>query len=193
VSWVLEEVIGSPGTWATGGCDVGAGIELGSFERVASTYNSWALSLPPAFYNYILFIYFCSLCFFLFFKDLFIICKYTVADFIHSRKGSHISLWVVVSHHVVAGIWTHDLRKSSQCSYPLSHLTSPVSFFLSFFFSSLLFLPSFLSFFLSFFLFVFFLFFSSLLFLSFFLSFLLSFFLTFVLSFFLSFRQGFSV
>ena len=34
---------------------------------------------------------------------------------------------MVVSHHVVAGIWTHDLRKNSQwCSYLLSHLTSPV-------------------------------------------------------------------
>jgi hypothetical protein len=29
---------------------------------------------------------------------------------------------MVVSHHVVAGIWTLDLRKRS---YPLSHLTSP--------------------------------------------------------------------
>jgi hypothetical protein len=30
-----------------------------------------------------------------------------------------------VSHHVVAGIWTQDLWKCSQCSYPLSHFTSP--------------------------------------------------------------------
>jgi hypothetical protein len=35
---------------------------------------------------------------------LFIICKYTVAVFRHSRKGSQISLQMVVSHHVVAGI-----------------------------------------------------------------------------------------
>ena len=35
---------------------------------------------------------------------LFIICKYTVAVFRHSRRGSHVSLWMVVSHHVVAGI-----------------------------------------------------------------------------------------
>jgi hypothetical protein len=35
---------------------------------------------------------------------LFIICKYTVAVFRHSRRGSQISLWMVVSHHVVAGI-----------------------------------------------------------------------------------------
>jgi hypothetical protein len=44
-----------------------------------------------------------------FFLDLFIIyrymyiCKYTVAVFRHSRRGSQISLQMVVSHHVVAG------------------------------------------------------------------------------------------
>jgi hypothetical protein len=32
---------------------------------------------------------------------------------------------MVVSHHVVAGISTQDLQKSSQCSYPMSHLTCP--------------------------------------------------------------------
>jgi hypothetical protein len=38
-------------------------------------------------------------------KDLFIIIhKYTVAVFKHTRRGHQISLWVVVSHHVVAGI-----------------------------------------------------------------------------------------
>jgi hypothetical protein len=35
---------------------------------------------------------------------LFIICKYTVAVFRQSRRGSQIFLWMVVSHHVVAGI-----------------------------------------------------------------------------------------
>jgi hypothetical protein len=45
---------------------------------------------------------------------LFIICKYTVAVFRRTRRGHQISLQVVVSHHVVAGIWTSDLRKSSQ-------------------------------------------------------------------------------
>jgi hypothetical protein len=60
-------------------------------------------------------------------KDLFIIIhKYTVADFRHTRRGCQISLKVGVSHHVVAGIWTQGLRKSSQCSYPLSHLASPL-------------------------------------------------------------------
>jgi hypothetical protein len=35
---------------------------------------------------------------------LLIICKYTVAVFRHSRRGSQILLGMVVSHHVVAGI-----------------------------------------------------------------------------------------
>jgi hypothetical protein len=39
-----------------------------------------------------------------FLKIYLFICKYTVAVFIHSRRGSHISLPMVVSHHVVAGI-----------------------------------------------------------------------------------------
>jgi hypothetical protein len=51
-----------------------------------------------------------------FFKGFIYLCKYTVAVFRHSRRGCQISLWMVVSHHVVAGIWTQDLRKSSQCS-----------------------------------------------------------------------------
>jgi hypothetical protein len=44
-------------------------------------------------------------CPFFFFLELFIIIgKYTVAVFICTRKGHQISLQVVVSHHVVAGI-----------------------------------------------------------------------------------------
>jgi hypothetical protein len=49
-------------------------------------------------------------------RNLFIISKYTVADFRHTRRGHQISLQMVVSHHVVAGIWTQDLQKNSQCS-----------------------------------------------------------------------------
>jgi hypothetical protein len=49
---------------------------------------------------------------------LLVICKYTVAVFRHSRRGSQISLRMVVSHHVVAGIWTPDLRKSSRVLLP---------------------------------------------------------------------------
>jgi hypothetical protein len=35
---------------------------------------------------------------------LFIICKYTVAVFRHTRRGRQISLQMVVSHHVIVGI-----------------------------------------------------------------------------------------
>jgi hypothetical protein len=42
--------------------------------------------------------------FFLRFIYLFIICKYAVAVFRHSRRGSQISLQMVVSYHLVAGI-----------------------------------------------------------------------------------------
>jgi hypothetical protein len=49
-------------------------------------------------------------------KDVFIIIhKYTVAVFKCTRTGHQISLQMVVSHHVVAGIWTQDLQKSRQC------------------------------------------------------------------------------
>jgi hypothetical protein len=76
------------------------------------------------FYNlFILYaLVFCLHVYLFFFKDLFIylfiICKYTVAVFRHTRRGHQISLWVVVSHHVVAGIWTLDLRKSSRVLLP---------------------------------------------------------------------------
>jgi hypothetical protein len=56
-----------------------------------------------------------NLNFFFFLKIyLFIICKYTVAAFRRSRRGCQILLWMVVSHHVVAGNWSQDLPKSSQ-------------------------------------------------------------------------------
>jgi hypothetical protein len=35
---------------------------------------------------------------------VFIYYKYTVAVFRHTRRGYQISLWMTVSHHVVAGI-----------------------------------------------------------------------------------------
>jgi hypothetical protein len=56
---------------------------------------------------------------------LFIICKYTVAVFRHSRRGSQILLQMVVSHHVVAGIWTPDLRKSSRVLLPIEPSHQP--------------------------------------------------------------------
>jgi hypothetical protein len=46
--------------------------------------------------------------------DWLIIYKHTVAVFSHSRREHQIWLWMVVSHHVVAGIWTQDLREISR-------------------------------------------------------------------------------
>jgi hypothetical protein len=60
---------------------------------------------------------------------LFIICKYTVAVFRRTRRGHQISLWVVVSHHVVAGIWTSDLRKSSRVLLPTEPFHQPRPYF----------------------------------------------------------------
>jgi hypothetical protein len=83
-------------------------LRKSSLEEQLSALTHWAIS--PALR---------ALLFFFFFKDLFIylfICKYTVAVFRHSRRGNQISLWMVVSHHVVAGIWTRDLQKSSRRS-----------------------------------------------------------------------------
>jgi hypothetical protein len=39
--------------------------------------------------------------------------EYTVAVFRRSRRGHRIPLQMIVNHHVDAGIWTQDLRKSS--------------------------------------------------------------------------------
>jgi hypothetical protein len=47
-----------------------------------------------------------------------IICKYTVAVFRHSRRGQQISLRMVVSHHVVAGI---ELRTFGRAVSALNH------------------------------------------------------------------------
>ena len=74
------------------------------------------------FFNFFRFIY------------LFIICKYTVAVFRHTRRGCQISLRVVVSHHVVAGIWTPDLQKSSRVLLPTEPSHQPRLKLLKFYF-----------------------------------------------------------
>jgi hypothetical protein len=70
---------------------------------------------------------------FFFFKDLFIylfiICKYTVAVSRRTRRGHQISFRVVVSHHVVAGIWTSNLRKSSRVLLPTEPSHQPFHVF----------------------------------------------------------------
>jgi hypothetical protein len=64
-------------------------------------------------------------------NDLFtIICKYTVAVFRHTRRGHHISLWMVVSHHVFAGTWAQGLgRAVSALSHWAFSLVPAVVFF----------------------------------------------------------------
>ena len=47
---------------------------------------------------------------------LFYVCEHTVAVLRHDRRGHQIPLQIAVSHHVVAGNWTQDLWKNSQCS-----------------------------------------------------------------------------
>ena len=61
---------------------------------------------------------------------LFYVYENTIALFRHTRTGHQIPLQMVVNHHVVAGNWTHNLRKSIQCSYPQSHNSSPCTFFI---------------------------------------------------------------
>jgi hypothetical protein len=86
-----------------------------SEEENMTKYELW--NPRWVFINAVLF--YMSLWNYFFFKDLFIIlCKYTVAVFRHTRRGSQILLRMVVSHHVVAGIWTLDLRKSSRVLLP---------------------------------------------------------------------------
>jgi phage shock protein PspC (stress-responsive transcriptional regulator) len=73
----------------------------------------------PASYNVVFF----------FFKDLCITCKYTVAVFRHTRRGHQISLQMVVSHHVVAAIWTLDLRKSNRVLLPTETSHQPIMWY----------------------------------------------------------------
>ena len=89
--------------------------------------SSWVLSPTEPSHQPLL-----TLSFLFFLKIyLYIICKYTVAVFRHTRRGCQISLRMVVSHHVVAGIWTPDLWKSSRVLLPTepSHQPPIVSVF----------------------------------------------------------------
>ena len=62
------------------------------------------------------------------FLRIYLFIMYTVFClhvYLQASRGHHISLQVVVSHHVVAGNWTHGLWQSSQCSQLLSHSPTP--------------------------------------------------------------------
>jgi hypothetical protein len=91
------------------------GCQLGSYSKLSHYLIILALGNFGCF---------CSIeklewIFFFFLKIyLFIICKYTVAVFRRTRRGHQISLRMVVSHHVVVGIWTLDLWKSSRVLLP---------------------------------------------------------------------------
>jgi hypothetical protein len=61
----------------------------------------------------------------IFLKDLYYVHEYTVAVFRHTRRGHQISyrwLWATMW---LLGIELRTSGKSSQCSWPLSHLSSP--------------------------------------------------------------------
>lgn len=60
--------------------------------------------------------------FFFCFLFLFLFCMYVCM-----RVSDHLApqLQTFVNCHVDSGNWTRDLQKSSQCSWPLSHLSSP--------------------------------------------------------------------
>jgi hypothetical protein len=78
-------------------------------KKLSSTVEksvAWTLYLEKGFPGISVTTVFFFLIFFFFFLKihLFIICKYTVAVLRHSRRGRQISLQMVVSHHVVAGI-----------------------------------------------------------------------------------------
>jgi hypothetical protein len=51
-------------------------------------------------------------------KDLFIICKFTIAVFRHTRRGRLILLHMSVSYHVVMGF---ELRTSGRADSALNH------------------------------------------------------------------------
>jgi len=59
----------------------------------------WFTECFPSMHETLVQFLFC----FVFFKDLFILCEYTVAVFKHTRSGHQIPLQMVVSHRVVAG------------------------------------------------------------------------------------------
>jgi len=50
------------------------------------------------------------------FKDLFILCMWVYCCCLQIQQNGESDPWTIVSHHAVAGNWTQDLWKSSQCS-----------------------------------------------------------------------------
>ena len=56
---------------------------------------------------------------------LFYVYEYTIDVFKHTRRRHQMPLHLVLSQYVIAGNWTQELWKNSQCYKTLSHLSSP--------------------------------------------------------------------
>ena len=94
--------------WVHCSCTDGFEPSCGCWEFRTSARSGWPHPVDPACSGQLCSLSPCSL----WPKDLFItIHKYTVAVFRRTRRGSQISLQVVVSHHVVPGI---ELRISGR-------------------------------------------------------------------------------
>jgi hypothetical protein len=102
-----EEVVGFPETEFIDDREVPCGcwkLNLGLLEEQQVLLT--VMPSPPLCFTYEYSRYFKTevVLSLFFFKDIFIISKYTVTVFRCTRRGSQISLQMVVSHHVVAGI-----------------------------------------------------------------------------------------
>jgi hypothetical protein len=78
--------------------------ELGTEPQVLCKSNTCCLTTQLSPYPSPKMLKLMQFTFTIFFNLFIIISKYTVAVFRCIRRGRQISLWMVVSHHVVAGI-----------------------------------------------------------------------------------------
>ena len=83
-----------------------SGIQASRFSRLWGNISSEITTVSNLFWM--------SFFSFQWFIHLFILWEYIIV-FRHTRRGHQIRLQMFVSHHVVAGNWTKDLWKSSQC------------------------------------------------------------------------------
>jgi hypothetical protein len=108
-------------------------LKLALWTRVGLKLTEIFLPLPPlvlkecatpgeVFFFFLLKIYL--------FIYLFIICKYIVAAFRHTRRGHQISLWMVVSHHVVGGSEEQSVLLTAEPSLFFFKMTYLVTFIL---------------------------------------------------------------
>lgn len=93
----------------------GRNLHAGTEEKVTKKHFLLACS-PRSLGFYFVFMYGV-------FVNVWVLCLHVC---LHARRGRQISLQMAGSHHVMSGNWTQDLWKYSQCSQPLSHLSSPL-------------------------------------------------------------------